>query len=175
MKVNRKELCEIFGIDERTVYRWSESGLQFTKINRENQYDTIYVHKWLLEREIDKRITETRPGVENYDLEQERARLAHHQANIAEISEKEKAGRLLPSEWVDKSWELLVTSCRARILSIPTKSAHEFIHMTNISEIQECLKKHLYEALKELSEYVPTDEELEEITGESVNDFITSA
>jgi phage terminase Nu1 subunit (DNA packaging protein) len=89
------------------------------------------------------------------DLSKERARLTFHQANIAELDEDIKRGKLIPAETVEKVWSDMVAAFRAKILSIPTKSAHQFVAITDLSEIQDVIKEHLNEALVELSEYDP--------------------
>lgn len=91
------------------------------------------------------------------DLGKERARLTYHQANIAELDEDVRRGELIPSETVEMVWSDMIASFRAKVLSIPTKAAHQFVHLTSISEIQDALKEHHNEALLELSEYEPTD------------------
>lgn len=91
------------------------------------------------------------------DLSKERARLTHHQANIAELDEDIKRGKLIPADVVERVWSDMVASFRAKILSIPTKAAHQFIALNDINEIQDALKEHHYEALQELSDYEPRD------------------
>lgn len=91
------------------------------------------------------------------DLGKERARLTYHQANIAELDEDVRRGELIPADVVERVWSDMVASFRAKVLSIPTKAAHQFVNLTNISEIQDALKEHHNEALLELSEYEPKD------------------
>ena len=102
------------------------------------------------------------------DIVAERARLTFHQANIAEIDEDIKRGAVIPAEVVERVWSDMVASFRAKIMSIPTKAAHQFVSLTEISEIQAALKQHHNEALMELSEYDPAayDIEISEISSE---------
>lgn len=93
----------------------------------------------------------------NLDIVQERARLTYHQANIAELDEDVRRGELIPADVVERVWSDMAASFRAKILSIPTKAAHQFVNLTNISEIQDALKEHHCEALLELSDYEPKD------------------
>ena len=64
------------------------------------------------------------------DYAAEKTRLTFHQANIAELDEDIKRGELIPAETVERVWSDLVASFRAKILSIPTKAAHQFIALT---------------------------------------------
>lgn len=88
-----------------------------------------------------------------YDYDFERARLTYHQANIASLDENIKKEKLIPAEAIEAAWMELVTAFRSKILSLPTKAAHHFITLTDINQIQDCLKEHLYEALEELSNF----------------------
>lgn len=64
-----------------------------------------------------------RSGGGEYDLTEERARLAHHQANIAALDEKIKEKHLIPVDVVVARWQDILTNVRARLLSIPTQLA----------------------------------------------------
>lgn len=91
----------------------------------------------------------------NLDIVKERARLTYHQANIAELDEDVKRGELIPAETVEIVWADMVSSFRAKLLSMPTKSAHEFVSLTDLSEIQDAIKAQVNEALEELADYDP--------------------
>ena len=64
-----------------------------------------------------------RSGGGEYDLTEERARLAHHQANIAALDEKVKDKTLIPADVVVSRWQDILTNVRAKMLSIPTQLA----------------------------------------------------
>lgn len=64
-----------------------------------------------------------RSGGGEYDLTEERARLAHHQANIAALDEKVKEKTLIPADIVVTRWQDILTNVRAKVLSIPTQLA----------------------------------------------------
>lgn len=85
------------------------------------------------------------------DLVAERARLTHHQANIAALDEDTKRGNLIPAEQVEQAWGDLVFAARARLLSIPTKAAPLVQSAENRAEVESILKATVYEALEELS------------------------
>lgn len=86
-----------------------------------------------------------------YDIVEERARLAHHQANKTSLEEDVLKGDLIPAEEVLKSWEKMVSSFRAKMLSMPTKTSHLLVNVKEFDEVEVILKTHVYEALKELS------------------------
>lgn len=58
-----------------------------------------------------------------YDTDKERARLLHHQANIAALDESVKAKQLLPADLVLSRWQDIAATVRARLLSIPSSLA----------------------------------------------------
>lgn len=64
-----------------------------------------------------------RRGGGEYGLTEERARLAHHQANIAALDEKVKEKNLIPSDIVATRWQNIVANVRAKFLSIPIQLA----------------------------------------------------
>ena len=159
MIVNKRELAEIVGKSQQTLTTWQKNGMPISADGANgtaNLYDTAEVIQWMIQREIERRITDHGGSeAEFYDYEMERARLTHHQANIAALDEQVKEGRLIPAEVVQGAWDDFVAAFRAKTLSIPTKAAHHFITLSDLNQIQDCLKEHLNEALAELADYDP--------------------
>ena len=60
-----------------------------------------------------------RSGGGEFDLTEERARLAHHQANIAALDEKVKEKTLIPADVVVDRWQQIAANVRARLLALP--------------------------------------------------------
>jgi len=85
-----------------------------------------------------------------FDLEQERARLAHHQANNEALKEEVAKKNLIPAEEVLNNWINLVARFKAKMLAIPSKSAHRCAQSTDHHEIESVLKSAITEALNEL-------------------------
>lgn len=156
MLVNKKQLSEILGKTEKTLTTWQKNGLPI-EVNAgrgsSNTYDTGKVIGWLIDREIEK-LTKTEDG-RFLDYEAERARLTHHQANKVALEEEVLSGKLIPSDIVEQVQCDMVSAFRTRILSIPTKTAHSLIGVSDLNEAKEILKRNLYEALNELSNYRP--------------------
>lgn len=155
--VNQSELVQILDVSERTLYRWQNEGMPVKMRGANglsNQYDSRAVIDWMIQREINRRVINGEDG-QCFDLDAERARLTYHQANIASLDEQVKEGRLIPTEIVKTAWADLVMAFRSKILSIPTKAAHHFLNLCELTQIQACLKYHLYEALNELAAYDP--------------------
>ena len=89
---------------------------------------------------------------QDYDLVEERARLAHHQANKTALEEAEKSGELVPAEKVLEMWIKQIAACRAKVLSIPNKLAPVAAIEAEAHTIEELLTDSLHEALAELTE-----------------------
>lgn len=159
MIVNKRELSDIIGKSQQTITTWQKNGMPISAdgiSGTANLYDTSDVIDWMIQQEIKRRITNHGGNDDDwYDFEKERARLTHHQANIAALDEQVKETELISAETVSRAWCDLSTAFSSKILSIPTKAAHSFISLTDINQIQDCLKVYLNEALSELSDYDP--------------------
>lgn len=64
-------------------------------------------------------------------------------------------GKLHASEDVEREMTKMLAAFRAKILSIPSKLAPKIAVNSNANEIEEMIRKELYAALNELSEYDP--------------------
>ena len=151
--VNKTELSEIIGKTQKTLTTWQSQGMPFKlagKRGTSNEYDTADVIDWIVKRELDKYLGS---DGESYDLEKERSRLTHHQANKTALEEDVLKGELIPSDVVKNEWSKMVSSMRAKMLSLPTKAAHKLLNIGDFEEIESIMKSHIYEALQELSEY----------------------
>lgn len=95
-------------------------------------------------------------GEQNFDLTEERARLAHHQANNEALKEKQLSGELLPAELVIELGAALVAAARAKVLAIHSKCRSRFpgLDQDLADEIEDLSR----EALSELgSDGIPAD------------------
>lgn len=90
-------------------------------------------------------------------LETERTRLASAQAEKTELEVQVIKGNLIPAESVEEVVNNMVSSFRAKMLSLPTKAAPAVVIMADIVEVESALKDYIYEALTELSEYDPAN------------------
>jgi len=86
-----------------------------------------------------------------YDLEAERARLAHHQANLAAMEEEVKRKNLIPADVVESRWQSLAANVRAKLLNLPGRGAVAVAGLSTVQEIERELRRLVYEALRELA------------------------
>lgn len=156
MLVNKKELSEILGKTQQTLTTWQKNGLPIFaegSNGMSHQYKTEDVIQWLISREISKLTIDSEGRV--HDYEAERARLTHHQANKTALEEQVLKGELLRAEEVAQVWGDMVSAFRAKMLSLPTKSAAQLVSQPDLAVIEDVLRNQVYEALKELSDYDP--------------------
>lgn len=86
-------------------------------------------------------------------LETERTRLASAQANKTELEVEVIRGNLIPADQVEEVVNNMISSFRAKMLSLPTKAAPTIVAMADTAQVEASLKEYVYEALQELSEY----------------------
>lgn len=103
----------------------------------------------------------------DYDLTEERAKLAHFQAEKTELETEVLRGKLIPADEVLDQWEKLAASFRAKMLSLPIKAGHQLVNLQEYSDIEDVLKSHIYDALNELT--YETDTESSKESKESIS------
>lgn len=90
------------------------------------------------------------PNADGLELNAERARLAHHQANKAALDEAETRGELLRADVVAQEVDNAFARVRARLLSLPAKLAPVVLGSTNLVEVKNSIEAGVFEALDEL-------------------------
>lgn len=148
MIVSKAELAKILGKDEKTIFRWLKEGIPIIEHGsrgKESKFDTEAVIEWLIAR-----------ATNGKEIEAARLRLTLAQARNAELDADEKEGRLIPLESMGALWSNVLTSFRARILSIPSRLTPQISATNEPAIIDKLIKTALHEALNELAEYDPT-------------------
>lgn len=156
MLVNKTQLSKIIGKTQQTLTTWQKNGMPIAATGNNgqaNQYETEDVIAWMIRREIGK-LTVSDDGTV-HDYEAERARLTHHQANKTELEAQMLKGKLIPAETVEQFQGGMVSAFRAKMLSLPTKTAGKVQNLIELAEIEEALRLEVYESLTELSNYEP--------------------
>lgn len=85
------------------------------------------------------------------DYSAHRTRLIKGRADLIEMEKAQALGELIPAQDVEKAWVDVLTNCRAKLLSIPTKTAPEVFAADSLTEVKATLKTAVNEALLELS------------------------
>lgn len=86
---------------------------------------------------------------EPLDYNAERARLTHHNANIAELDEARKRGELIPRDEVIAEWQMVIASVRAKLLGLPVRLASTCAG-EDFRAIEDEARRIVHEALTEL-------------------------
>ena len=90
-------------------------------------------------------------GTGSGDVNEERARLIHHQANLASLEEDVKNGKLIPADEIEKEWGDMALAMRAKMIALPKKLAAVGCGIDNYVEMEALAKGFINEALDELS------------------------
>ena len=85
------------------------------------------------------------------DVNEERARLIHHQANLASLEEDVKQGKLIPADDIEKEWTDMAMAMRAKMIAMPKKVAAVGCGIDEYVEMEALVKSFVNEALDELS------------------------
>ena len=98
--------------------------------------------RWLRERSSSK---------SNSDINNERARLVHHQANLAALEEETRRSKLIPADEIDSEWAEMTSIMRAKITLIPKQVAAVGCGITDYNEMESLVKKLVNDVLDELA------------------------
>lgn len=89
-------------------------------------------------------------GMSTGDLHEEKARLTRAQADIAELGLRERAGELVQADEAVLAWEQMLTNCKNKLLSIPSKAAPILAAEGDPAVVQNEIDDFIREALDEL-------------------------
>ena len=98
--------------------------------------------RWLRERSS---------SASNSAINDERARLVYHQANLAALEEETRRSKLIPADEINSEWAEMTFIMRAKITPIPKQVAAVGCGITDYNEMEALVKDLVYAALDELS------------------------
>ena len=87
----------------------------------------------------------------NSNINNERARLVHHQANLAALEEETRRSKLIPADEINSEWAEMTSIMRAKITSIPKQVAAVGCGITDYNEMESLVKDLVHGALDELA------------------------
>jgi len=120
------------GFDRRTI-KSRLTDVEFLKDGTAHLYDTLVALPALY-------LNRSGGGVhEVYDLQEERARLAHHQANNEGIKEDAATGELYPVAFIVEQGAGIIAAAKVKLLSVHNRIASQFpsIPQEAIDEIEQ--------------------------------------
>lgn len=144
-KVNKQRLQGILGKDHKTILKWQKEGMPIERVakrGQSNTYDTEKVIDWLVGRASSKD-----------QLDQARIRLTTAQAVKAELEAEEYLGNLISLEKMKETWANVLSTFRARILSMPSRLTPLITVQKEPKKVERIIKDSCVEALNELANY----------------------
>jgi len=98
--------------------------------------------RWLRERSSSK---------SNSDINNERARLVYHQANLAALEEETRRSKLIPADEINSEWAEMTSVMRVKITPIPEQVAAVGCGIADYNEMASFVKDLVHDALNELA------------------------
>ena len=153
--VSKAEVAGLLGCSVRQISRLTASGV-LTQTEK-NLYvrDVVLKSYGAYETCKNTRGRGNKKSKDDADYRRERTLLTKTQREKAEMELATIRGELHRAEDVKSVMTDMLGAFRARIMAIPTSLAPQLVAETEIVVVQSTLKKHLWNALQELSEYDP--------------------
>lgn len=145
-------LSNELGIDRRTLAK----RLADLEPDKETKSGRGIDKSWRLARVI-AHLQGPAPESDELDLSSERARLAAEQADKTALENAVRRGELLELQVVERAWQNLMVSLRARMLSLPTKLAMELANLSDANAVRGRLTDEVSEVLAEAAAHQPAE------------------
>ena len=146
-RISQREIASLTGLDHRRVAQ-AVSGLEHEPGPKNSK---LYKSEEALPLCY---------GDDSFDFGKERARLTHHNANMAALEEQLKRGELITFDDAVADMSECIANCKAKLLSLPHKVGSIVAGMSDPHQIVGVLDSVILEALNELyqSQYAPDSE-----------------
>lgn len=154
MEVNQKELGSILGITDRRVRQLQEQFGLFDKGIVEGEKSKRYRLEYCVQEYIKYKLEAEVTGGANVDREKEQAEHERIKKQISILKLRKLRRELHEADDVADFLTEMLINFRASLLSLPQKIGPLIIG-EDINTVEEILKKEVYSALEELSEYDP--------------------
>lgn len=143
-----KEMSEILGLSDRRIRQLAEEG-SLVRVGH-GKFDLPASIQTYIES-----IKERSKSSEELDLNKERTLLTRANRQKVELELKIMKGELHRSEDVESVMNDMLSSFRAQMLVLPNKIAPLVLGQTELESVKSIIKKHIFDALQELSDYDP--------------------
>jgi len=150
MPVDVGTIANALNLSTRRIHQLKAEGLPTVG---KGQYELGPCMAWYiryLQAALEKRGPNVNPDTP--DLLAEKTRLAREQGDKLSIENSIKRGELVYVSDVVSAWADHISSCRAKLLGLPTKIAPQLVNQTNANAIAGKLRDEIDTALTELSE-----------------------
>jgi phage terminase Nu1 subunit (DNA packaging protein) len=146
--LNSVQAAELTGITVQGMASISKSADPPPK--GANGYDCREFGQWLKRRHL-RGVGVDSTGI-RYDYDAERARLTKAQADKTELEARELQGEMVVADAVIEEWARMLGALRARLLSIPSKTAPRARGAQSDEHASKLIEAEVLEALQELSD-----------------------
>jgi len=146
--VTGSELATLLGLSDRRVQQLVKENV-IRKAKR-NTFIVIDAVQDYVNYQAGKNLGNYSKG-ENY--QEEKARLTKLQADKAELEVESMSANLVPADDVSRHWYQIITDCKNRLLTVPSKAAPIVAAETEAGMVQDIIDDLMREALEELTEY----------------------
>ena len=160
------ELAEIFGCSPRWVNQLTTNNL-LTQVGRGKYKLGDAIREYIAAIKLQAEESDD----QETDLRAEQTMLTRANRKMAELELAVMNGDLHRSEDVKSIMNEMLVSFRSRMLTIPARATPEITASTDANLIQQVIKREVYDALSELSEYDPAkyyEKSKERIVGAAV-------
>lgn len=164
-RVTKNEFCEVFGVALTTAEAWLRAGMPHefeTGVKGKPEYRILTgpARRWLIEHEVQKALIKAgaevgSDGTVSRTLDDARKRKTEAEADMAEIELAKKSGEAILLGDAMAQWAQLISNCRAKLLSAPSKMAPVVAVEEDVAKCRRIIEDTILEALSELDHYDP--------------------
>ncbi|GAK06049.1 hypothetical protein JCM19037_4603 [Geomicrobium sp. JCM 19037] len=149
--VNTKVLASIFSLTDRRIRQLAEEET-ISKVGpgRYDLHDSV--KKYIAFLRNNEAVT-NEDQIRKSNIEDEKLKKAIADRKLSEIALAQKEQKVHSSEDVKTVMNRMLGGFRARLLSIPTKTAPKILGRGTIAEVEAILRDDLHHALHEISDY----------------------
>ena len=143
------DVANALGITARRVQQLTAEGI-FPKNEKEGEYNLFACIRAYIDYKIGLELKNKQKTTNGLIKEDEQARYAAAQADKIEFELSIKREEYLKAAEIQKLIENAVSNCRSKLLAIPKKTAIQLVGISKPAEIEQVIKKFIYEGLNEL-------------------------
>lgn len=171
MIVDKKTLCDIFGVSQRALSEWTKDSMPIAKVGgrgKSNEYDTVKVVAWYKDRQVNKAVDEGEFDTESTlgkELMVAKIRSTQAIADINEHKLSKARQEVVSADAVRTAWSVITSDFKQAVLQLSMRLGPKLLNIQTQREVQELIQKETKAMLVGISQ-VPTYElaadELEE-------------
>lgn len=147
-------LADMLGIKQTTVRHLASSGVM-PRVSSGRYKMRDCVHNYVMQLRIQSKTSDSGTTGDKPELRDMQAKHEAVKLQMSEMQLKLMQGKLHRSEDVERVMTNMLSSMRAKLLSLPSRVAPRVAEVSDPTEVMAILQADIYEALHELAEYTP--------------------